>query len=112
MKLPTFALRLRTTSYLTLDCTLSMGDALSAGVAGVWLAIPTGSLRLTAASLIPNKARLTGTTPERALMTQKKPTQHSSDVSILVCSMIDVAGRWLKPALSAAFSNHESSIDE
>lgn len=45
-----------------------MDDALCAGVAGVGLAIATGSLRLTALLLIPSVACLTGTTSERALI--------------------------------------------
>lgn len=58
--------------HLTLDLALPMDDALSAGVTGVGLAIPTGSLWLTATSLIPNVASLTWTTPERALMTHRE----------------------------------------
>lgn len=55
--------------HLTFDCTLSVDDALGAGVAGIGLAVPTGSLRLTAKSLVPNIAGLTGTASERALCT-------------------------------------------
>lgn len=57
--------------HLTLDLALPMDDALSAGVAGVGLAIPTSSLWLTATSLVPNIASLTWTTPEGALMTHR-----------------------------------------
>lgn len=57
--------------HLTLDLALPMDDALSAGVAGVGLAVPTGSLWLTATSLIANVASLAWTTPERALMTHR-----------------------------------------
>lgn len=44
-----------------------MDDTVGAGVAGVGLPIPTNSLWLAAASLIPDIARLTGAAPERAL---------------------------------------------
>ena len=55
-----------------------MSDALSAGVAGVGLAVPTGSLGLAAAPLIANVTRLTGTTPERALMINRGHRIHRS----------------------------------
>lgn len=91
VKLPNFTLR--TVDYfihLTLDFTLSMDDALSAGVAGVGLAIPTGPLRLTAMSLIPNVASLTGTTSEWALMAHRGSRQIISLIraSISPCSYI------------------------
>lgn len=50
--------------HLTLNFALSVDDALSAGVAGVGLTVPTRSLRLAATSLVPNIARVTGTTSE------------------------------------------------
>lgn len=50
--------------HLTLDFALTVDDALSAGVAGVGLTVPTRSLWLAATSLVPNIARLTWTTSE------------------------------------------------
>lgn len=54
--------------HLTLDFTLSMNDALCTGVAGVGLAVPTGSLWFTPVTLVANVASLTGTAPEGALV--------------------------------------------
>lgn len=65
--------------HLTLDFALSVDDALSAGVAGVGLTVPTRSLRLAATSLVPNIACLTGTTSERALTTQREQVQHITE---------------------------------
>lgn len=53
--------------HLTFNFALSVDNALSAGMAGVGLTIPTGSLWLAAMPLIPNVARLTGTASEGAL---------------------------------------------
>lgn len=65
--------------HLTLDFALSVDDALSAGVAGVGLTIPTGSLQFAATSLIPNIAHLTGTTSEWALTTQREQAQYITE---------------------------------
>lgn len=53
-----------------------MDDALCAGMAGVGLTVPTGSLRLAATPLIPNVARLAGTASEGALASQLDQGQH------------------------------------
>lgn len=59
------------------------------------MAIPTGSLRLTATPLIPNVARLTGTTPERALMTHRgnRPISLCSYINIVVIQLPDTEQR-------------------
>lgn len=75
---------------LTLDYTLSMDNAVGAGVTGVGLAIPTGSLWLTTTFLIPNIAFLTGATPERALMTQRKQTHCVTDEGERQCLYITI----------------------
>lgn len=60
--------------YLTLYFPISLDNALSAGMAGVELALTTRSLRLTALALIPNIACLTEATPKRALTTTNTAT--------------------------------------
>lgn len=78
-----------------------MDNALSAGVTGVGLAIPTGSFWLTTSFLIPNIAFLTGATPERALKTQRKQTHFITDEGARQCLYITIIavelrqwGRW------------------
>lgn len=69
--------------HLTLNLALSVDDALSAGMAGVGLTIPTGSLWLAATSLIPNVTRLTGTTSKGALESQGRDRTEDSSLLVL-----------------------------
>lgn len=62
--------------HLTLNFALSVDDALCAGMAGVGLTVPAGSLWLAATPLIPNVARLAGTTSEGALVSQQDQGHH------------------------------------
>lgn len=56
-----------------------MDEALGAGVAGVGLAVSTGSLWLTAAPLISNIARLAGAAPVGPLYTHREMSCYITD---------------------------------
>ena len=54
----------RNYSYFAFYLSLTMNNTFCAGVTGIWLSVPTRSLRFTTTALISNVALLTRATPK------------------------------------------------